>query len=751
MRLTSTAIAAAIANTGPMVGDFQPVTRVTVDPNWWLNTTSGLVGTRPLNKLPIRWWQDQANSQFAGEIEIPGIKSVVIDRALTEQAATIVLTMYNTVTPANGVAGDNPDAFGRPGYYSYARGVNTEALARWGLATNVWQDLLRENALLRVYQGYGGQALSLADAITAGNVMLCGVFLADSVSIVSGADGGGLLTLNGRDMAKLLIDQYAWPPTIPQAFYTSAGIEFYHGGGSVTGVVTQDQNQIFRQFCQFLSCSGSVGDAPIDGHIPSNATDDVAGTYYESEGFATANPGSPPNYTCTVNCEISAVWVESPNGLGLYTVYASIQEDGAWLSDGGTFHGQGYTVSFGVTSGGGWIQLPRTYQCQFLMITFTDLILTGESPPYRAAARAIRTGLNGLAIVAPNPGIDVYSPRNDFQGNYSDYGQIVSDFCMWAGFYLKRDVPLDGYPQNFGYIEYTGAYNSVGPIPASTWDKTQISDCIATVATIVGYVFRVGERGEVIFCTPNWWSPGNYDEHNVHYNTWPVLDEAINLTAYTQTTSDQSLVSEIIVAPVDPYLFGGTPNATTVTRFIPPNIASLHGINKPAMIGVPLDVPVSAGDQAVMAELLAIQAYFTMRQGSAVAKFDPAITPDTQIKIYDRVSGEANIHYVVGVHTEHNLDTGDHLATYTTYWLGDSNSWVINSKQDTFLDGSSLTNTTYNDHGIVVSQNVIRFLRKAASGRALEFVQTAPADPDFPSNTYSPIAETLSINILDPD
>lgn len=745
-----------------MIGEFQPVTRVTVDPNWWLNTTSGRVGTRPLNKLPIRWWQDKTNSQFAGEIEIPNLKTCIIDRSLTEQASTIQLIMYNNVTPPNGQAGDNPDAFGRPGYFSYARGVSLDAQRRWGQVSNGWKNLLRENALLRVYQGYGGQELSLGDAIAAGNVMLTGVFLVDNVAIESGGGGtgggsGGLLTLNGRDMAKLLTDQYAWPPTIPQAFYTGAGIMYWHStGGSVTAAVTAAQDQIFPQYCQFLDCSGSTDDAKISGHIPSSATDGKSGTYYLSEGKDAPQPADQdwPWIEFTVNCEMSALWLQSPTTFGIpgYSVLAlvAVMQEGVWQpGEPVLLNGIPQINSLVVTSDGGWVNLGQTFQVEKIRLTFCNLAKTNHNPPYRAALSVVKTGLNGLAIIAPDPGIDVYAPRNDLLENYWDYAQIVSDFCMWAGFFLRSDVPLDGYAQNFGTVEYTGAYNTVGPIPASTWDKTQIIDCITTVAQIVGYIFRVGERGEIQFTTPNWWAPGNFDDSNTLTKVWPVLDESVNLTDYIQTTSDQGLVSEIIVAPEDPYLFGGTPNSATVTRFVPPNIASLHGINKPAMIGIPLDVPVSASDQAVMAELLAIQCYFTMRQGQATAKFDPAITPDTQIKIYDRVTGEANIHYVVGVHTEHDIDTGTHLSTYATYWLGDEDRWVINSTNDTFLDGSSLSNTTYNDDGVQVSKNVIRFLRKGGSKRSQQFVLAAPPDDDFAANTYTPVYEGLSDNILD--
>jgi hypothetical protein len=596
------------------------------------------------------------------------------------------------------------------------------------------------------YQGYGGQEKPLGQAIYDGNVMLCGVFLVDNVVIESGGGGsgggsGGLLTLNGRDMTKLLIDQQAWPPTVPQAFYTSAGIEYYYSGGvSATPEAVAAQNQIFEQYCKFNSCSGSTDDKPILGHVPSSCLDQNSNTYYITEGKDSPEPSDLPTILFDVGCEVSAVYLETPPNFGGFGTYIGIKENGVWQDIGG-----GPVPHVLLTSpndDGGWYVLPRTYQAEQMRLTFELLVHTRYNPAYRAALSTVKTGLNGDAIVAPETNIDVVGPRDDLASNYYDYAQIVSDFLMWSGFYFKEDVPGDGYPSVFGIVEYTGAYNPLGPIPPSTFDKTPIIDCIQQIAQIVGYVFRIGERGEAFFYTPNWWSPGNFDDYSNYYDWFPVLDESVNLTDYVQTTSDQGLVSEIIVSPVDPYQFGSRPNDVTVTRLIPGNIASLRGINKPAMIGVPQNVPVTPEDQAVLAELLALQCYFTMRQGSATAVFDPSITPDTQIKIYDRVTGEANIHYVVGVHTEHDLDQGTHMATYSTYWLGDEDHWVINTNQDSLLGGSTLTTTTYNDYGVIVSEQLLTFLEKTGSARVQQLITNAKAAKSYQGT----LPDTTAVN-----
>lgn len=768
MRPNPKPIADALVSGLVGVGEAQPVTRITVDMNWYLNATSGLLGARPVQKLPVRWWQSQDNaSNFqASEVEIPNLKTVIIDRSMQNQAGTIQVTMYNTVAPPDGQGGDSPEAFGRPGYFSYARGQAAETSVRWGQTTNSWKNLLRENALLRCYQGYGGQSLTLAEAIAEGNVVLSGVFLVDSVQIISGGSGGegGLLTLNGRDMSKLLIDQPCWPPVVPPAFYTSAGVQYVYGASGVLSGVAGAKNEIvpFHQR-SYAACSAedsntpANNDQPIWGKLPSSVLSETSSDYYVSEGFAT-DAGNPwvELEVGTEQGGVSACKIAVPPGYNGCTVYVSIyggtslvytNADG-WATypgyaagTGPTINGVPYVMQFGVDGQPRWVNLPSSYNCQYIRFTFQGLTLR-EDGQYHAAAWG--AGVGALTSTKGNTSGEVLG---DSGGNYFDYAEIVADFCLWAGFFLEQPVAREQIPPVFGVIENTGAWNTIGPIMGSAWDKQPLYDNIQKIAQIVGYIFRIGERGEVFFYPPNFWAPGNYDEHNNYLGRiFPVLDEFTNLVSYTQTTSDTGLVSDIIVAPEDPYLYGGHPNNfksnVGVTRFKPPNIASLRGIQKPAMLGVPLNVPVDLEDQNALAELIAVQCYLTNRQGQAQAIFDPSITPDTQIKIYDRVTGEANLHYVTSVHTEHDLDQGTHLATYSTYWLGDVDNFVINNVNDSYLAGSNLTDTVYNDKGILVSETLISFLGRSGSERVKQLVgkysSVLTSNAGNPVNKFAP-------------
>jgi hypothetical protein len=1032
MRTIPAAMQAIIDAGPPFTADNRPQTRITALQNWQLTPSSGPVGNRATDKLPIRYYQDDEYSSFSDQVEIPGVKQVVIDRQLLNGAATIQVEIYNTVTPSNGAAGPNPDVFGDPGHYSYQ--------------PNQWQNFLRENVMLNVWQGFGGEDLSIGDAIAAGNLILDGVFLVDTVAIEAQT---GLITLTGRDMGKLLVDQVAWPPTVPQAFYGASGpnggIIYYVTGQDgdskpqvpgydsevftpVVGVavVDADGNPNANVDASISTFSGGQSDGSSDDLVtaqseqgaylltiegdngPASALANAYDVFWLSPGY-----GSPTDTTYIevgVGASINGVLV-NPWVAGLQC-YVSVMQNNEWVSGIGTVDGVPYVSLFGLPTSGQdiWVPLPATYVANAVRFTFSNLQPPpsgeGTSGQFYAAIEDLNAGftpgippnvkvvldfsptpsgqgytlfgsdggvfnygdsnffgslagqaLNGLIIGGENtatnlgywmcgsdggvftfgdamyyggeggttisapivafrgvPGSssgyymlgadgavytfggavyhgrqtgvnnmvditilpnnsgywlldadgNVYSfgaavyhgghgapsvaidssgtgggyriatatggvycfgdavsypsdtgaalgtlaapisairrtpddlgywlvgedggvfcftesgtgtatgggPGNSnnssagasffgslpgatiMTGNYKDLSDIVTDFLLWAGFWLypkSTDGVVDsGKPPNvFGNIETTGAWNSVGPIPADTWDKLQLIDCINSVSAIVGYILRVDEIGAARWSSPNFWSAGNFLDDGTYTTQMPVLDERTNLNDYTQTTTDQTTVSEIIVSPVDPYLFGGDPADTTVTRFIPAGISNLHGIQKPAMLGTVLNVPISLTDQEVMAELLAIQCYFASRQGQAVAFHNPAICVDDQIQISERSTGEDNVHYVTGVHVEHDLDTGQKLATYSTYWLGNSKSWAINTNADSILAGSTDTDTTYDNNGIVISQQLINFLANTGAKSVSQLIPgaTAPllASPNGP--------ETTSSDVIDP-
>jgi hypothetical protein len=206
MRTISSSITNLWNQGGPFIGDNgAPHGRVTVEPGWFLHEESS-VSTDVPSKLPFRWWQRLDNSQT--EVEIPNISTIEIDRTLDADAASCEIEIYNQWMDSNSVAGNSE--LGSPGYFTWNYGQG-DAAVRWGSSDSPWNDILIPNALIRIYQGFGGRSKTITQALSDGNILLTGVFLVDEVRV--GTDGK--LNLKCRDMMKLLIEQQLFPPLIP--------------------------------------------------------------------------------------------------------------------------------------------------------------------------------------------------------------------------------------------------------------------------------------------------------------------------------------------------------------------------------------------------------------------------------------------------------------------------------------------------------------------------------------------------------
>lgn len=256
-------------------------------------------------------------------------------------------------------------------------------------------------------------------------------------------------------------------------------------------------------------------------------------------------------------------------------------------------------------------------------------------------------------------------------GNYQDYADIIKDILLWAGWYLKdaevddEDVPVHGN------IETTGTY-SEECLPDEMFDKTPPITAITELKEAVGYIFYLDEEGAAHFRTPNWWAPGNFDEEGNETGYLPEIDESIQLTDYSAKSSDKSARSEIIISNVEPT---EDFDDTITTRYKPASAEILRGMVKPAMwIN---GIFQNEEEQLIMAELIALHIWFAMRTGSVSCFANPAIQIDDQVRVWERTTGETYIHYVRGVSTQHNLETGEYTMTLETHWLGDSDEWAL--------------------------------------------------------------------------
>lgn len=336
---------------GNFTGDNRPNGVVTIEADWKLNTTS--TGSNWGNSIrgPYRWWRSAADDQT--EIVVPNLKTISRNHALSQDAATCNIVLYNQWHDALGATGATPavdnlpedyDQLGKPGYFWPGHGSTTESDTLWGQSTSTgavdkdgntvsgfeWQNALVPYALLRTYEGYGGHDKNLQTALNDGDLFQTGVWLVDAVR--AGSDG--LLYIECKDMVKLLIDQIIQAPLVPNALYP---LEYVPDGKSAfdsfwepqarSGVSPASQGRIPIQY------NNSSSTTPQYGHAHSHSVDKRDDTYAISDGETTPNGRHHWwLYKVTGSNGKNIDQIQIRPWAGGYTCYVSISEDNStWL------------------------------------------------------------------------------------------------------------------------------------------------------------------------------------------------------------------------------------------------------------------------------------------------------------------------------------------------------------------------------------------------------------------------------------
>lgn len=316
-------------------GDFQANARVTVQPDWFLTPHTTGIGAWPLDKSPIRSFQNAANDQ--AEIEVPNIATVTRDKSVDNAAAECTIVLFNQRMDPNDVGLRTPPTeLGNPGYYWPTRGKTSEARSRWGQQTNEWKDILVQNQLVRVYEGFGGQDLTVEQAVAEGYLMLRFVGLIDSVH--GGTDGK--MTLKCRDMiGQLLVDQQLLWGLIPTEQYPLSyyrwvfnNTELQSGARDITSGSTITQQPGDRP-CTYVDSSGDRWygfNASIHGHRPTDALDSNPDSFWLSVGNSSADAPFATDWI-EFDCggqAVNAVYIDPL--FGNCWLYVSVLENGVW-------------------------------------------------------------------------------------------------------------------------------------------------------------------------------------------------------------------------------------------------------------------------------------------------------------------------------------------------------------------------------------------------------------------------------------
>jgi D-alanyl-D-alanine carboxypeptidase len=706
---------------GKFVGQDKPTARVTIQKAVLKKSEAGRT---------LVFNQDEP------QYEIPNVLSVAIDNTLGADAAQMTLVLLNQTTLSVDTNLDlthdgqtvGPTVrelrdLGKPGYYSYRRGITPSSAERWGHEVNpVWVDMFIPNRVIRTFQGYGTDGAGLPWLDT--KLVLTGTWLIDSVEYRV----DGKIQINCRSAAKLLIEQRLYPPIVPTDKYP---LTFCYDRWEST-TVENTQTQVNQ------TSTGEVIGANVAYHIPSGYDSSVTPWYgyngsvyghrashvfdgdYTSYWLSVGNNG--PNQVWSYEW-IGAVCNGEPiNRIqfrpkwGGYVCYVGVKVNGVWQgsavvpygADSGPAYPNGsnikYIMKINVPKSEEWfaIELPQTYQAQEIRLVFTNLAYSGLGTyPYRAAVYDMNAYLytppstsTSTSTVTTVEQVDTFIP-----GNIKDYTDIIKVLCAWSGFHWTSgptDPTLAPWGIQAGRVWgdffYSGAYPVDPPcIPESFWDNKSVMDAINQVKEILGFIFYVDHTGGVVWRMPNIWRTGNYVAGlgYVGYDSVRDIDENKVLIDFGVTIDDTNLRSEIVVvAAEDPTLFTaiapGFAQGEVIPSAVDPrgDLALLGGQDRVML--VPNYPFASQAEVEKFAYLVSLWIHWSYRKGKVRIPGNPAFEPDDQVRIYERITSESYIHYIEGVSSAMDLVAGTWYMDLTTHWLGEGpdQAWVVNTYTD---------------------------------------------------------------------
>lgn len=409
--------------------------------------------------------------------EIPNIKSCSWERSVGQDAATCTLTLMNAeMTPIGAAeANPDPDELDNPGWLTYNRGNPTVDPNPWGYEANGWRGILVPDRVVRTYEGYSADytAFPAQDE----NLLQSGTWMIDSVTY--GADG--TITLEMRDLARLLLDQVVFPPAVPMVEYPLSWKKFRsenvpgrdaQGGSWLARLArygtAKSSNQAYVGLGltnvprpHYVTSTGGVeGHAdrhPILKHYVGDG-DDIDPTAAEKEKdyetyWLSTGQDSPSSYVWwewrdkSGTTPVAGVRLRMHGGP--FRVFISVHDGTKWRGKKKIpWKKNGKTGSPGNVEIGANIPfvksviadrynqfdviLPRKYRAKRIRLTFTRLQHWGVGEhPYRAGLREFKIYTN------KNYNSLHFGPGEFLKvtGNYGDYNWIVKWVLAWSGWY----------------------------------------------------------------------------------------------------------------------------------------------------------------------------------------------------------------------------------------------------------------------------------------------------------------------------
>lgn len=453
-----------LIDTGRFIGSNRPSGRVTVEPDFMLKMTIPTYGDTL--RGPYRYYVDAADTRV--EVEVPQIKSIQIDRSLSQDIATCKIVMYNQFHNGNSIMPELASQLGKPGYFWPRRGESSESNLLWNqtAATGAtlrdgtvddnfeWTNVLIPNALLRTYSGYGGHDLSIDGALAADNIMMTGVWLIDRIS--GGTDG--TILVECRDVGRLLLEQIVFPPLVPDSLYPleyfppgKSAFDSSFGAKPVTGVGMASISEV-----RLIYDNSSFGSGSIAGHYASESADMNRDNFSWSPAWTSPTAESSYHWwqyrfsvtgadTQVIDAVSFRPWA------GGYTAYVSVYSAGAWqgsetvpqVGAGNIPYLKKIQVPYNIPDGFEeevTVQLDAPVTAQYVRITlgpsyYYSGVSDGSGDYYRSGLRTAIAQRTGSKVP------DYYAP----------FDQVLWTFAMAShpirGYWVADD---DGWVYGFG-------------------------------------------------------------------------------------------------------------------------------------------------------------------------------------------------------------------------------------------------------------------------------------------------------------
>lgn len=678
-----------IWESGKFVGPNRPTTRITVS-------------QRVVKRFDGSNWRtilfDQAEQL---EVEIPNLQTVTIDRRSDADAASLSFTFLNQL-PVTAYDPKNADGdLGQPGHFTFRRGqsVDADGRNRWGHEATLWSNLLVPNRLLMTYQGYGSDGAARPANDT--RLVRTGVWLVDEVQY----SAEGTVTVQCRDLAKLLIEQRLYPPIVPVGDYPLEIVAPHTVSEKVTSIVDQipegmsEGENVARHKKTYPDSSTAPWygyNAKIYGGRASYAFDGKANTFWLSMG----NNG--PNKLWSFE------WIEATTSKnpvnkvrirpkwGGYVCYVGVMVNGAWQGSDTVPYGHWtspakpngsnikYIKKVRVPKNENWfeIDLGDVYEADAVRLVFTNLANSrmGRNP-YRAAIYEMEVLLGSVKVEVEE------TVEREVEGNIGDYSDIIKLIAGWSGFYLPPGPGVTDDPfivkwgapggRIWGDFFESGAYPVDPPyIEPSFFDNKSGMDVINEIRETLGFTFYVDQTGGIVWRPPNIWKTGNYVTGHGYRGEDSVrtVDERKVLIQYDASINDVALRSDIVVVSSEDPTIRGTYHPSHMQGEVAPDAVSLSDmglLGGQTRVALVADYPfVSQAEVDKFAYLVGLWSHWSYRRSRFRIPGNPAFMPDDQVRIYERTTSETYLHYVEGVNSSMDLRAGTWFMDVDTHWLG---------------------------------------------------------------------------------